>query len=64
MTFSDDMKYVYLSIDEYCNLKGIKRRWFFYKYKDKVIYEKVKGSRKKIIKTDEKKIIKKLAITD
>ncbi|EAH5552981.1 hypothetical protein BXA09_04905 [Campylobacter upsaliensis] len=64
MIFSDDLKYVYLSIEEYCNLKGIKRRCFFYKYKNKVVYEKLKGSRKKFIKINEEKIVKRLMIID
>ncbi|MCR2054858.1 hypothetical protein CHLV4139_05010 [Campylobacter helveticus] len=52
MTFSDDMKYMYLSIDEYCELKKLSRRTFFRHYNKKLESIKIKGERKKIkIKT-------------
>lgn len=48
MIFSDDLKYVYLSIEEYCNLKGISKRTFYRRYNKKLESIKINGKNRKI----------------
>ncbi|EAI5623429.1 helix-turn-helix domain-containing protein [Campylobacter upsaliensis] len=48
MIFSDDLKYVYLSIEEYCNLKGISKRTFYRRHNKKLESIKINGKNRKI----------------
>lgn len=48
MIFSDDLKYVYLSIEEYCNLKGISKRTFYRHHNKKLESIKINGKNRKI----------------